>query len=274
MSDRVTVTMRDAVADVRLSRPDKLNALDLAMFDALLEAGRAVSADRGVRAVVLSGEGRAFCAGLDFASFLAMGDATTPRRSLFDADAAGAAGAASPANLAQLAGYVWKEVPVPVIVAIHGVCYGGGLQIAAGGDIRIVHPEAKLSVREMVWGLIPDMSGTRTLRHLLRQDVLKELTYTARIVTGTEAAALGLATRCDADPYAAALALAEEIAAKSPHAIRAAKTLLERAYLIDDEREGLKLEEALQRTLIGSPNQLEAVQANMQKRAPVFADPQ
>ncbi len=274
MSDRVTVTMHGAVADVRLNRPDKLNALDLAMFDALLDAGRRVSADRGVRAVVLSGEGRAFCAGLDFASFLAMGDATAPRRSLFDADAAGPAGATSPANLAQLAGYVWKEVPVPVIVAIHGVCYGGGLQIAAGGDIRIVHPEAKLSVREMVWGLIPDMSGTRTLRHLLRQDVLKELTYTARIVAGTEATTLGLATRCDADPHAAAMALAEEIAAKSPHAIRAAKTLLERAYLIDDEREGLKLEETLQRTLIGSPNQLEAVQANMQKRAPAFADPE
>ncbi|MBI5504461.1 MAG: crotonase/enoyl-CoA hydratase family protein [Deltaproteobacteria bacterium] len=274
MSDRVTVTMHGAVADVRLSRPDKLNALDLAMFDALLDAGRRVSADRGVRAVVLSGEGRAFCAGLDFASFLAMGDASAPRRSLFDADTAGAAGATSPANLAQLAGYVWKEVPVPVIVAIHGVCYGGGLQIAAGGDIRIVHPEAKLSVREMVWGLIPDMSGTRTLRHLLRQDVLKELTYTARIVAGTEAVTLGLATRCDADPHGAAMALAEEIAAKSPHAIRAAKMLLERAYLIDDEREGLRLEETLQRTLIGSPNQLEAVQANMQKRAPAFADPE
>jgi len=274
MSDRVTITMRGHVADVRLARPDKLNALDLAMFDGLVEAGRRVGADRSVRAVVLSGEGRAFSAGLDFASFLAMGDTTQPRRSLFDRDAASSAASPSPANLAQLTGYVWKEVPVPVIVAIHGVCYGGGLQIAAGGDIRIVHPDAKLSVREMVWGLIPDMSGTRTLRHLLRQDVLKELTYTARVVSGTEAVALGLATRCDADPYAAATALAEEIAAKSPHAMRAAKTLLENAYLIDDEREGLQLEESLQRTLIGSPNQIEAVQANMQKRAPVFADPE
>ncbi len=268
MSDRVTVTMHGPVADVRLARPDKLNALDVAMFDALVDAGRSIGADPGVRAVVLSGEGRAFCAGLDFASFLEMGDTTQPRRSLFDRDAS------SPANLAQLAGYVWKELPMPVIVAIHGVCYGGGLQIAAGGDIRIVHPDARLSVREMVWGLIPDMSGTRTLRHLLRQDVLKELTYTARVVSGTEALTLGLATRCEADPYAAATALAEEIAAKSPHAIRAAKTLLEMAYLIDDEHEGLTLEEDLQRTLIGSPNQLEAVQANMDKRAPVFADPE
>jgi len=272
MSDRVTITMNGPVADVRLSRPDKLNALDRPMFDALVDAGRRVGADRSVRAVVLSGEGRAFSAGLDFASFAAMGDSDGSARSLFERSMDG--GHAGPANLAQLCGYVWTQVPVPVIVAVHGVCYGGGLQIAAGGDIRIVHPDAKLSVREMMWGLIPDMSGTRTLRHLLRQDVFKELTYTARVVSGTEAVALGLATRCDGDPYAAATALAEEIAAKSPHAMRAAKTLLERAYLIDDEREGLQLEEDLQRKLIGSPNQLEAVSANMQKRAPVFADPE
>jgi len=274
MSDRVTVTMNGQVADVRLSRPDKLNALDAAMFEAIIDAGRRIGADHRVRAVVLSGEGRAFSAGLDFASFMAMADGPRASRSLFDREPDDATGPSTPANLAQLTGYVWKEVPVPVIVAIHGVCYGGGLQIAAGGDIRIVHPDAKLSVREMVWGLIPDMSGTRTLRHLLRQDVLKELTFSARVVSGTEAVALGLATRCEAAPYAAAMAMAQEITAKSPHAMRAAKTLLEKAYLIDDERVGLKLEEDLQRTLIGSANQLEAVQANMQKRAPVFADPE
>ncbi|HYC55350.1 MAG TPA: crotonase/enoyl-CoA hydratase family protein [Candidatus Binatia bacterium] len=268
MSDRVTVSMRGHVADVRMNRPDKLNSLDQAMFDALAETGRRISKDSSVRAVVLSGEGRAFCAGLDFASFMAMADDGKPRRSLFDRDET------SPANLAQLAGYVWKEVPVPVIAAITGVAYGGGLQIAGGADIRIVHPEAKLSVRELYWGLIPDMSGTRTLRTVVRQDVLKELTYTARIVSGAEAVTLGLATRTAEDPLAEAFALAEEIAGKSPHAIRAAKQLLERAYLVDDEAEGLKLEEDIQRTLVGSPNQIEAVQANMQKRAPEFADPE
>lgn len=268
MFDRVTVAMQGPVADVRLARPDKLNALDLKMFEALVDAGRSLGADRSVRAVVLSGEGRAFSAGLDFASFMAMADSGGSPRSLLDRSAGG------PANLAQLCAYVWKQVPVPVVVAIHGVCYGGGLQIAAGGDIRIVHPDAKLSIREAMWGLIPDMSGTRTLRHLLRQDVFKELTYTARVVSGSEAVQLGLATRCDDDPYAAATALAQEIAGKSPHAIRAAKNLLEQAYLIDDEYEGLRLEEDLQRTLIGSPNQVEAVTANMQKRAPVFTDPE
>ncbi|HYB99491.1 MAG TPA: crotonase/enoyl-CoA hydratase family protein [Candidatus Limnocylindrales bacterium] len=268
MSERVTVTRRGHIADVRMNRPDKLNALDQDMFDALVETGRRISTDRSIRAVVLSGEGRAFCAGLDFASFMAMADDARPRRSLFDRDET------SPANLAQLAGYVWKEVPVPVIAAVHGVAYGGGLQIAAGADIRIVHPEAKMSVRETYWGLIPDMSGTRTLRTVVRQDVLKELTYTAKIVSGTEAVALGLATRTAEDPLAEAFALAEEIAGKSPHAIRAAKQLLERAYLVTDEGEGLRLEEDVQRTLIGGPNQLEAVQANMQKRAPQFVDPE
>ena len=268
MSDRVTVAVHGHVADVRMNRPDKLNAIDQEMFEALLECGRRVSQDRSIRAVVLSGEGRAFCAGLDFASFMAMADDGRPRRNLFDRDET------SPANLAQLAGYVWKEVPVPVIAAVHGVAYGGGLQIAGGCDIRIVHPEAKLSVREMHWGLIPDMSGTRTLRTVVRQDVLKELTYTARIVTGVEAVALGLATRTAENPLAEAMALAEEIAGKSPHAIRAAKQLLERAYLIDDDAEGLELEEDLQRGLVGTPNQIEAVQSNMQKRPAVFADPE
>jgi enoyl-CoA hydratase/carnithine racemase len=249
---------------VRLDREDKLNALDLAMFQGLVETGRKLAANKSVRVVVLSGNGRAFSAGLDFMSFMAT-DGTGAPSLLSKVDQ-------SPANLAQLAAYVWKELPVPVIAAVHGVCYGGGLQIAAGADIRIVHPDSKLSIREMYWGLIPDMSGTRTLKHVLRQDVLKELTYTARIVSGTEAVSLGLCTRVSDEPHAAAMELAAQIAASSPDAIRTAKSLIDQAYAIPDDATGLALEEKAQRSLLRTPNQIEAVQANMEKRPAKFAD--
>jgi enoyl-CoA hydratase/carnithine racemase len=272
MSDRIVISLGDdGVADVRLNRADKMNALDQEMFEALVAAGDQLSAERGVRAVVLSGEGRAFSAGLDFASFAATAGAApasgerAPRRELFDRSGK------SPANHAQRAAWVWKEVPVPVIAAIHGVAYGGGLQIALGADIRLVAKDARLSVRELHWGLIPDMSGTQTLRRLVRSDVARELTYTARIVDGVEAVALGLATRVSEHPREDALALAREIAAHSPDAVRAAKRLLEGAEQ-GDVPSGLKLEEELQRSLLGKPNQVEAVRANLEKRSPKFRD--
>lgn len=266
MTERVSVTTSEGVADVRLNRPEKLNALDRAMFEALVETGKRLAADRSLRAVVLSGEGRGFCAGLDFASFMAMGNAD-PGAALLDRG-----GGDSPANFAQRAAWVWTELPVPVIAAMHGVAYGGGLQIALGADIRIAAPDAQLSVMEIKWGLIPDMSGTQTLRHLVRLDVAKELTFTGRVVSGREAAELGLVTRVAEDPRAAALAMAREIAGKSPDAIRAGKHLLDQAPLLS-VADGLRLEERLQRGLIGSANQLEAVAANMQKRPPAFRDP-
>jgi len=270
MSDRVVVNVVDGVADVRLNRPDKLNALDNAMFQALVETGVELARDRALRAAVLSGEGRAFCAGLDFASFTAMGSSTPqagPARSLLARDAA-----ESPANFAQRAAWVWTELPVPVIAAVHGVAYGGGLQIALGADLRLVAPDARLSVMEIKWGLVPDMSGTQTLRRLARLDVVKELTYTGRIVSGTEAVALGLATRAVESPREAALEMAREIASKSPDAIRAAKRLLDASGVVD-VAEGLRLEEQLQRSLIGGPNQVEAVRANVERRPPRFSDP-
>ncbi|HXQ20153.1 MAG TPA: crotonase/enoyl-CoA hydratase family protein [Candidatus Acidoferrales bacterium] len=267
MSDRVIVSKQGGVADVRMNRPEKMNALDPAMFEGLVETGKALAADRSLRAVVLSGEGRAFCAGLDFASFMGMAGSERPARSLVERDPT------SVANYAQRAAYVWTELPVPVIAALHGVAYGGGLQIALGADIRFVAPDAQLSVMEIKWGLIPDMSGTQTLRHLVRLDVAKELTFTGRVVLGTEAAALGLATHVSDNPREDALALAREIAGKSPNAIRAGKRLLNSAGVVS-VAEGLKLEESLQLSLIGKPNQVEAVQANMQKRVPQFTDPE
>ncbi|MFT4570524.1 MAG: enoyl-CoA hydratase/carnithine racemase [Hyphomicrobiaceae bacterium] len=265
MSDRVTVDIVDHIADVRLSRPDKMNALDPAMFNALSETGRDLAKRADVRVVVLSGQGKAFCAGLDFASFLSL-DTNDPDADLLTRSAGQAA------NRAQSAAWIWKELPMPVIAAVHGVAYGGGLQIMAAADIRFVAPDARLSVRELHWGLIPDMSGTRTLRDVVRLDVLKELTYTARIVPGTDAVALGLATHIADDPRSAAFELAREIAGRNPDAIRGAKHLLDRAYRLDDI-DGLLLEEQVQRTLLGTPNQAEAVTANMEKRAPIFSDP-
>jgi enoyl-CoA hydratase/carnithine racemase len=270
MSERVTIQIEGGVADVRLARPDKLNSLDPAMFEGLVAAGRRVARDPSVRAVVLSGEGRAFCAGLDFASFQAMKDRGDDAE--VELQVSAATGGDTPANRAQLASWIWREVPVPVIAAVHGYAYGGGLQVALGADIRLVAPDAQLSVREVVWGLIPDMAGPTIFRDLVRADVLKELTFTGRIVGGAEAVALGLATRVSERPFEDALAMAREIAGRSPHAIRAAKRLLDSVARLGDA-DSLKLEETLQLSLIGSPNQVEAVRANFEKRAPSFVDP-
>lgn len=264
MSERVSVSVTGGVADVRLQRPDKRNALDLPMFEGLVAAGQRLMSEPGLRAVVLSGEGKAFSAGLDFMSFVALGQEGTTKML--------ARGPESPANLAQRVAWIWRELPVPVIAAIHGPAFGGGLQIALGADVRLLGPDAELSVMEIRWGLIPDMTGSRTLLELLPLDVAMELTFTGRIVRPEEAIRLGLGTRLEADPHAAALALARLIATKSPHAIRAGKRLLR-------EARGLataplfELETQLQVELLGSHNQLEAVSANLQKREPVFEDP-
>jgi enoyl-CoA hydratase/carnithine racemase len=268
MNDRISVTIDGGVADVRLTRADKMNALDDAMFSALVETGDRLKSEPGVRAVVLSGEGRAFCAGLDMGNFGRMAEG--PRA----APAGGgdfAARTHGVANRAQYAVWVWREIPVPVIAAVHGVAFGGGFQLALGADMRFVAPDARMAVLEIKWGLVPDMAGTMLMRHLAREDVVRELTYTGRIFSGEEALAMGFATRVCADPRAEALAVAREIAGKNPHAIRASKLLLNAAPAAD-ELSGLTQETVEQIALIGSPNQVEAVMANMQKREPAFQD--
>ena len=263
---RVTVTITEGVADVRLARPDKRNALDGAMFAALVTTGERLKSEPGVRAVVLSGEGPDFCAGLDFGSFQAMRDGE--RLSL----QAGLPLGHGPARAAgQRAAYVWTEIPVPVIAAVTGNALGGGLQIALGADIRIVAPDARMSVMEIRWGLVPDMTGSQVLPELVGRDVAKELTFSGRVVRGPEALALGLATRVDPDPRQAALELARSIASRSPHAIRAAKRLLDLAGRVDLET-GFAAEQAEIGALIGSPNQAEAVAAEFEKRPPQFTD--
>ena len=273
-SDRIEWTRHaDGVIELQLARDYKMNALDPAMFDALIDAGARLKADRTVRAVVLAGRGKAFCAGLDMQSFERMGQGAAA-----DVLGAGAAGADlmvrthGLANAAQQVALVWRELPVPVIAAVHGVAFGGGFQIALGADVRVVAPDTRLSVMEIKWGLVPDMGGMVLMRELARTDVVRELTFTGRIFSGEEALALGFATRLASDPLAEALRLAHEIAAKSPDAIRAAKRLLNASMSLG-AAELLLAESREQKALIGSANQTEAVRANIERRAPLFSDP-
>lgn len=262
---RVLVSVVDHVATVTLNRPDKRNGLDLAMFEGIVNVGEALAKDHSVRAVVLEGAGKVFCAGLDWGAFLSMGDQAEATL-LARPDA-------SPANLAQRVGWIWQEIPVPVIASLHGAAVGGGFQIALGCDVRIAHPETQLSVMEIKYGLIPDMSLTQTLFRLARPDVVAELVYTGRVLPASEGLGLGLVTRLSDDPRAAAHALAKEIASKSPHAIRAGKQLLRGAVGLD-AKESFLLETRLQLGLLKTPNQMEAVMAVMQKRDPSFVDVQ
>jgi len=266
-SDLVTIDINNGIADVRLNREEKYNALSQDMFDAIIEAGQSLATADDVSVVLLSGKGRGFCAGLDMASFASMSDGS--RKSQAGTDAL-LTKDESPENRAQRPALVWKRLPMPVIASLHGVVFGGGCQFALGADIRIASPDIKMSIMEIKWGLVPDMSITQTLRDLMPMDVAKELTFTGRILNGEQAKEVGLVTRVADDPLAAAMALAEEIAGKNPDAVRAGKTLYEQTWHAD-ERTGLQLEASLQAGLIGTGNQIEAVKANFEKRAPVFA---
>ena len=263
--DRVSISIADGIADVRMTRADKRNALDGAMFTALAEAGERLKNEKALRAVVLSGEGASFCAGLDFGSMAGLAE---------EANAPGHPGGMKEGritHLGQQVAWVWQEVPVPVIAAVHGHAIGGGLQIALGADIRIVHPDTQMSVREVHWGIVPDMAGTFMLLQLVRSDVAKELVLTARLFDGREAHALGLATKLADDPYDDAMVMAREIAARNPEAIRAGKALLN-GLCNQGAAEQFAAERRHIESLIGRPNQIEAVVANFEKRPPIFTN--
>lgn len=282
MAPRVTITVDDGVADVRLARPDKLNALDTPMLDGILRAGEQLAADTSVRVVVLSGEGRGFCAGLDAASLgaIAGGSMGDPDPGFADAyahfaEVAGPIGERMDGyitNVYQQVAHQWHELAVPVIAACHGVVFGGGLQIALGADIRFTAPDAKWSVLEIRWGLLPDMTGIPQLVRLLGLDVVKELAFTGRILSGTEAADLGIATHLSDTPHDDAMALATQIAGKNPQAIRGMKALCN-AAAYRSLAESYQEESLLMEGLIGSPNQVEATMAYLEKREPRFVDP-
>ena len=258
---RVTTEIEGHIAHVTLTRPDKMNAVDPEMAEAIVAAGHALKG-ADIRAVVLSGEGRAFCAGLDVMSFAALAQG--------DPEALVLARTHGDANLFQEVAMVWHRLPVPVIAALHGAVYGAGFQLALGADIRIAAPETKLAIMEMKWGLIPDMGGMALLPRLARSDVIRRMTYTAAPVAAAQAEAWGLVTEIVDDPLDAAQALAREIAGRSPSAMRAAKRLVAVAESGAPVADVLMAESREQAALIGGPDQMEQIAANVSGRAPVF----
>jgi enoyl-CoA hydratase/carnithine racemase len=258
--------IEDGIADVRMNRADKRNALDNAMFTSLAAAGDYLKTLSELRVVVLSGDGASFCAGLDFGSFQAMAQGSSGQGGSVNA---GAMADGRITHLAQQVCWVWQEVPVPVIAAVHGHALGGGMQIALGADIRIVHPDTQLSVREVHWGLIPDMTGTLMLSRLVRPDIVKDLVFSARVFSGSEGFELGVVTRLSKTPQADAMDLAQEIAGRSPDAVRGAKKLLN-LMANDGAAQQFAAEREVIGKLIGAPNQVEAVMSHFEKRPPKF----
>jgi len=275
MKDRIEIKVEDGVADVRLVRGHKMNALDNKMFSALAEAGRQLDAMTEVRAVVLSGEGRAFCAGLDMANFAGMvdsagksGENTEQADSGLDRLAERSHGIA---NGPQYAAWVWRELRVPVIAALHGVAFGGGLQVCLGADMRYAAPGTRFSIMEIKWGLVPDMAGTQLMRSLARDDVIRELSYSGRIFSAEEALEYGFVTRIVDEPHKLAMDTARQIAGRNPAAIQANKRLFNAAHDLSPA-EGLMMESEEQDRIIGSSNQVEAVMAELEKRQASFKD--
>lgn len=260
---RVSVEIENHIAKVTLTRGDKMNAVDPAMAKAIVEAGEGLIGNADIRAVVLSGEGRAFCAGLDVASFRT-GTLSDPALDL-------AARRYGTSNLMQRVATVWRDVPVPVIAALHGAAFGAGFQLALGADIRIAAPDAKLAVMEMKWGLVPDMGGMVLMPRLMRSDVIRLLTYTAEPVAAQRGLGLGMVSELAEDPLARAMELAAGMAQRSPSAMRAAKALIAFAESGADEAEVLVEETRAQVALIDGADQREVIAANMEGRAPKFA---
>ena len=262
IKERVSISIENHIATVSLDRPDKMNALDTSMFESIVEAIDVVEKDASVRVVVLHGEGKAFCAGIDLSNFQSpdgVGREPLAKRTHGNA------------NIFQKVAMGWRELSVPVIAAVHGVSFGGGLQIMLGADIKYIAPDTKLSVMEMKWGLIPDMAGTQLMRHSVRDDIIRELTYTNRVFSGKEAVEYGFATHISEDPLSDAFKLAKEIASKSPSAVvKAKKVLNEAPYLNVDD--GLMMESVEQDAIILKKNQMEAVFSSMQKREGNFDD--
>ena len=267
--ETISLEIVEHIADIRLNRPEKRNAINLDLMQSLNTAAKQLKANKQLRAIVLSGNGEAFCAGMDFEIFKDMlsgeitADSTT--EGFEDLSEQGA-------NPGQQMGWLWQEIPVPVIAAVHGAALGGGLNIALGADIRIVTPDAKLGFLEITWGFLTDTSATQSLRHLARLDRIKELIFTGRLFSGQEAYEYGLTTELSDSPYVRAMEMATTIASRNPDAIRRAKDMLNKLAFLSVE-EGLALEAEHCRSLLGSPNQLEAAAARFENRAPRFSDP-
>mmetsp|Transcript_6078 Transcript_6078/g.13239 ORF Transcript_6078/g.13239 Transcript_6078/m.13239 type:complete len:338 (-) Transcript_6078:137-1150(-) len=269
-NERVVIKdIGDGIKHVILSRPNKLNSLDMKMFEAIAGAAAMLRDDTTLRGIIISGEGRAFCTGLDVKSVALKGNPIKSVERLLERPSGYGRypEATSLGNLAQDVGYLWRDIPVPVIASLHGMCFGGGMQIALGADFRFATPDCKMSIMEAKWGLIPDMSASVTLRELVRIDVAKELTMTGRVITGTEAADLGLITRCVEDPMAESVKVAKEIASRSPDSVAAAKELYQETWVAPEEF-CLKAETVVQRQLLASWNQMAASGRNFGVKMP------
>ena len=248
MNQRVSYSVHNSIATVSLNRPKQYNALDAAMFEALIATAKSIRKDKSIRAVILKGEGPGFSSGLDITAiqkspWVIFKLLRKPGKQL--------------TNLVQEAAYCWRKLPVPVIAVIHGKCFGGGLQIALGADFRIASPDAELSILEAKWGLIPDMTGAVTLPEVLPLDVAKELAMTAKIISGTQAQQLGLVTKTNTEPMKAAWQLAETLSDKSPDALSAIKTLFNDSWK-SSPQDALQLETQLQRKVLARWNQIAA----------------
>ncbi|SMX33077.1 crotonase/enoyl-CoA hydratase family protein [Actibacterium lipolyticum] len=264
MSDLLTITTNGHVAELCLNRPEKKNALNFDLLDALTAAGEDLKTRKDIRAVILHGAGGAFSAGIDLMLLQSLATRLDEIKQQMRNPPEGEV-----ANLFQKPITVWQELQLPVIAALDGVCFGAGMQLALGADFRIAAPDTKLSIMEAKWGLIPDMGISQSLPRLVRPDVAKELVMTGRIFDGAEALSMGLVTRLADDPLAEARALAETLAERAPDAVQRAKVLVDTAWGAT-AAEGLALEAELQAQIIGGPNQMEAVMASLQKRKPAF----
>jgi enoyl-CoA hydratase/carnithine racemase len=270
VTEALQISIQNHIAHVQLNRPEAHNAIDGPIMNGLREFAREMKSPGEVRVIVLSGNGKSFCAGLDMSNFAQMssgelsGESDSVVQAMQDLSPAGA-------NQAQQVGWLWQEVPIPVIAAVQGAALGGGLNLALGADIRIVHPAAKLGFVEITWGLLPDMSASQSLRRLVPLDRMKELVLTGRRFSGEDALRYGLATEVSETPRDDALALAATIAGRNPDAVRAGKEILNNSALVDVAT-GLAQEARATRTLLGSENQLEAISAYFERREPVFRD--
>lgn len=271
INNRIELNVENHIAHVTLSRADKMNALDNEMFEAIPMVGEEIRNNASIRVVVISGDGGNFCAGLDKSNFASILEKKGVSLDENEPAMVLAERTNGIANALQHVVWMWRDLPMPVIAAVEGFCLGGGLQIALGADFRYATPASKFSILEMRWGIVPDMGSTQIMRHMIRDDVIRELTYTAKIFGAEQAKEWGFITEIVDGPLAHAMSTAEQIAYKNPDAIRAAKKIIDTSYY-QTAAQGLLMESVEQDKIMGTPNQVEAVMAELQKRKPDFKD--
>lgn len=248
----VTLTIKNRLAHVQLQRPEKLNSLTKETFEDLVEIGQRLRSNESVACVVITGAGQAFCAGLDLKEFKTI-QGGEESSAVVLGERLGAARA-----LGQQSVHIWSLLEVPVIAGVHGVAMGGGLQLAIGADVTVVAPDTKMSMMEINWGIIPDLSGTQVLPRRVGASRAKLLTFTGEVFSGRHAGEIGVADEVHDDPVGRALELGRHIANKSRPALVWAKKLIDMAGNVELS-EGFDSEQRALAELVGAPEQLDAV---------------